>query len=206
MIPSEESIHKLYSNIQQSRTDAIQRARRVSQAKNPDPIVGRQAYHSNQSRFTDYSFRSKYFNTGIGLTTLAVGETKVVAQKMVPAQHAGVLTGFSQYFAGCSAEPDISNSVTWGIRINGGIPFDFQDFVGEFSTLASPHAVYFTLAGGAETLGAPSVSPGGSIAYNNTVTVMFRATNNWKQAVVLQGRLIGYTFPVAERNDEFTSI
>ena len=202
MIPSEDDIHKLYSNIQKSRKEAL----KLSKASNPDPLVGRQAYHSSSSRFNDYSFRSRYFNTGIGLTTVAVGETKVLAQKMVPAQHAGVLTGFSQYFAGCDAEPDIANSITWGLRINGLVPHDFQDFVGDFSSLSSPHAIHFSLAGGAETLGAPSVSPGGSIAYSNTATVVFQATNNWDQAVVLQGRLVGYTFPVAERNDEFTSI
>lgn len=204
LIPSEESIHEMYANLQKQRQQEILRHRAIQNAKNPTPFLGRQAFASNNSRFTSPSFRSQYFNVGEGLTSLKKGETKILARKTVPAHHAGVLTGFSQYFSGC--DDDIINSVTWGLRINGYPAPGFQDFVGMFSSLSFPHAVYFPLSGGAETLGISSISQGGSSALESASTVVLRATNNWKTQIILQGRLIGYTFPTAERNDEFSSI
>ena len=84
-----------------------------------------------------------------------------------------------------------------------------NDFVGEFSSLMLPHSVYFPLAGGASTLGMSSVSPGGTPFIDpmeETPTIYFQATNNFNRHVVIQARLIGYTFPLAERADEFQSI
>jgi len=206
LIPSEESIHKMYSDLQKQRQDDLLRHQAIQNAANPTPLTGRQAYHSNASRFTSPSFRSQFFNVGEGLITVAKGQTVVVARKTVPAHHAGVLTGFSQYFSGCDAEPDIINSVVWGLRINGLTPNGLQDFVGSFSSLSFPHSVYFPLSGGAESLGLSSISQGGSSALDNTPTVYLQATNNWKTNIVLQGRVVGYTVPTAERNDEFSAI
>jgi len=207
MIPNEDSIHKMYDRMQQQRQEDLERMRAAAMSQDPTPFTGRQAYYSNDSRFSTPSFRSGFFNVGEGLQTLAPGETKVLAKKTVPRLHSGVLTGFSQYFGGCNdgEEDAVQNSITWGIRINDLPPQGFMDFVGEFSTLQLPHQVYFPLTGGASTLSTTSTSVGGS-APDSAPTVILRATNNWWTHVILQGRLIGYTFPNAERNDEFSNI
>lgn len=196
----------MYEQVQKQRHDDIKRLEQIQSMAKPDPFFGRQAYHSNNARFNSPSFRSQYFNVGEGLRAVQKGETIILATKTVPAHHAGVLTGFSQYFSGCDEEPDIVNSITWGLRINGLVNHGLHDFVGEFSSLALPHPVYFPLSGGAETLGQSSISQGGSYSHASAPTVCLMATNNWKTQVVLQGRLVGYTFPTAERNDEFESI
>ena len=206
LIPSEESIHEMYSEIQRKRIEDLRRHQAIQNSQNPTPFIGRQAYHTNNARFSTPSFRSQYFNVGEGLITIAKGDTVAVAKKTVPAHHAGVLTGFSQYFSGCNEQPDIVDSVTWGLRINGLTPNGLQDFVGQFSSLSFPHAVYFPLSGGAESLGLSSISQGGTSTHASAPTVCLYATNNWKTQIVVQGRLIGYTFPIAERNDEFASI
>lgn len=206
-IPSEEDIHQLYDAMQKDKTDrkAIFFERRLI-SENPDPLMGRQPLVTNISRNNLPSFRSDYFNIGEGLQVLASGETKILAKKTVPAQYGGVLTGFSQFFSGCDANPEIAQSITWGLRIDGLVTQGFADFVGEFSTLMIPHAIYFPLVGGASTLGESDLSPGGTIlGEENIPTVLFKATNNNPFSVILQGRLVGYTFPVAERNDEFQS-
>ena len=225
-IPSEDEIHQMYSDIQRQREMRFSKRSSNSNDPNavnpetPQPFTGRQAFVSNTSRFNQPSFRSDYFNRGRGLQTLGPGETKVLADITVPAQYAGVLTGFSQYFADCGDDDGrgFTMSVTWSLRINGLPPLGFSDFVGEYSTLMLPHSVYFPLIGGASTLGETQVSLGGKVlgqegawdqdgfidtSQGGVPTVSFAATNNNSFSVVLQGRLIGYTFPVAERNDEF---
>lgn len=223
-IPSEDEIHQMYSDIQRQREMRFSRRSSNSNDPNavnpetPQPFTGRQAFVSNQSRFNQPSFRSDYFNKGEGLQTLDPGETKVLAQITVPAQYAGVLTGFSQFFANCDEDPTIPMSVTWHLRINGLPPLGFADFVGEYSSLMLPHSIYFPLIGGAATLGETQVSLGGKVlgqegawdqdgfidvSQGGVPTVSLAATNNNSFSVILQGRLVGYTFPVAERNDEF---
>jgi hypothetical protein len=205
MIPNEEHIHKMYGDMQKEREDKVMHDRAQVESQNPaGPFDGRQAYHSSSSRFTSPSFRSVFFNVGQGIKVVAAGDTCVVAKFTVPHFHAGVLTGFSQYFGDCVSE--IENQITWGIRINGLPPPSFMDFVGRFSSLMIPHAVYFPLAGGAVTLGASTVSIGGSTELYESPTIVFSATNNASESVVIQGRLEGYTFPTAERNDEFANV
>jgi len=205
-IPSESEIHQMYDAVQKdriSRRTAYINRRLTSD--NPEPLLGRQPLVTAIPRNNLPSFRSDYFNVGQGLLTLGPGETKVTARKTVPAQYGGVLTGFSQFFADCGdATSDITQTITWGLRIDGLPPLGFVDFVGEFSTLMLPHSVYFPLVGGASTLGESDVSVGGAIIDERDIpTVSFLATNHNSFSVVIQGRLIGYTFPVAERNDEF---
>ncbi len=174
----------------------------------PSPMqsYGRQAFFSNPGRFSTPSFRSQYFNCGEGLLTVNPGETVILAKKTVPAQHGGVWQGFLQFFNDCSCNPEIVNSITWGLRINGMPIHDFSDFIGQFSTPGNPCQVYFPLAGGAQTLGTSSLSPGGSDPLDSTPTCHLQATNNWSTSVVLQARIIGYTFPISERDDEFANI
>lgn len=207
-IPSEDYIHQIYQNMQNQREQDVARMRKAVLSEDPGGhLSGRQAFHASASRFTSPSFRSEFFNVGEGLQVVDSGATVVLAMKTVPGQHSGVLTGFSQYFGGCdgSNEDAIQNSITWAIRINGFPTQGFMDFVGEFSTLLFPNQVYFPLTGGASTLSKTSTSVGGS-APDSLPTVTLSATNNWKTSVVLQGRLVGYTFPLAERNDEFSNI
>lgn len=207
MSQNEELIHQMYAQMQAQREAAMRAMHNRVNSANPDPLYGRQAYYSAGSRTQDPSFRSQFFNVGEGLTTVAPGETAILARKTVPGHSAGVLTGFSQYFADC--EPGMGgqfeNSILWGIRINGLPPHGFMDFVGEFSSLMLPHSIYFPLAGGAATLGTVDASVGGS-SIEDIPTVTFQATNYHSQQVVLQGRLVGYTFATAERNDEFSNI
>ena len=207
-IPSEDYIHQMYQRMQNQREQEVSRIRRAVLSEDPGGhLSGRQAFHANTARFSGPSFRSEYFNVGEGLQAVESGATVVLARKTVPGQHSGVLQGFSQYFGGCdgSNEDAIQNSITWAIRINGFPPQGFMDFVGEFSTLMFPHQIYFPLTGGASTLSKTSTSIGGS-APDSTPTVTLSVTNHWKTSVVLQGRLVGYTFPLAERNDEFSNI
>jgi len=208
-IPSEEAIHQLYSNVQRNKEERDLRTFQQMQAlNNPTPLTGRQGYYSNPARFSRPSFRSAYFNIGEGLKAVAPGTTVVLARKTVPQLHGGVLTGFSQDFTGCDPVSEYVHQITWGLRINDLPTAGFNDFVGEFSSLALPHSVYFPLSGGAATLGMSSVSPGGTPFIDpteDTPTVYLFATNNADTSVVLQARLIGYTFPLAERADEFQS-
>lgn len=204
-IPNEDEIHQMYDALQKDRTNwqAQFLDRRVS-SESPDPFhgnSGRQPFVSALPRNNLPSFRSDYFNVGEGLQTLAPGETKVLAKKTVPAFYGGVLTGFSQFFGG---DCDIAETVTWGLRIDGLVQQGLTDFVGEYSSLMLPHSIYFPLVGGASTLGESDVSIGGRIIDEETIsTILFQATNNNTFSVILQGRLIGFTFPVSERNDEF---
>jgi hypothetical protein len=200
---NEDVIHQMYADMQRTRENAMRELHRRVNTANPDVFTGRQAYYSNSPRFNQPSFRSQYFNVGEGLMQLAPQETKTLAMKTVPAFHAGVLTGFSQYFGDC--KDDLDNLILWGIRINGLPPHGFMDFVGSFSSLALPHPVYFPLAGGAATLGTVDASVGGS-SIENIPTVILQATNYHSTQVTLQGRMIGYTFPTAERNDEFANL
>jgi len=206
-IPGDDDIYRAYDFFQEEN---LRRRGRLWET-NPDPssdvVENRQSYYSNDSRFNSPSFRSLFFNCGEGLQAVGSNETKILAKKTVPSQHAGVLTGFSQFFGACDDMDGITNSVLWGIRINGLPPNDFMDFVGEFSALSNPCQVYFPLIG-ASTLGTSSVSVGGFVDPNQApqITVELRATNYYKTSVVLQGRLIGYTFPLAERADEFGAI
>lgn len=208
MSTNEEAIHQMYSQMQKQREEALRaRMQRVS-SPNPKGIFdSRQAYAGNSFRGNEPSFRSQFFNVGLGLTNVQPGETIVLAEKTVPGHYAGVLTGFSQYFADCDVGPggDLSNLVLWGLRINGLPPHGFMDFVGEFSSLMLPHSIYFPLAGGAATLGTVDASVGGS-SVESIPTVTFQATNYHSSPITLQGRLVGYTFATAERNDEFANI
>jgi len=205
-IPGEKDIHDMYQKMQQNREDMVQKHRQNVESRNKDPFFGRQAFHSSPSRFGTPSFRSVYFNVGEGIQVIAPGTTLVVSKYTIPGLHAGVLTGFSQYFGDCSDGDDTENQITWGLRINGLPPPSFMDFVGKFSSLMLPHAVYFPLAGGAATLGATHVSIGGVKVGPDIPTISFQATNNASFSVIVQGRLEGYTFPTAERNDEFANI
>lgn len=206
-IPPEDDIFANYDYFHQER---IRRKHELWNITDPDPQnirgTGREPGFQNNARFSQPSFRSQFFNVGEGLTVVAPGETKILAKKTVPSQHGGMLRGFSQYFGNCDNRDGVINSITWGIRINGYPPQEFMDFVGEFSALSNPHSIYFPLYG-ASTLGTTSVSVGGFIdGEADLPTVTFQATNNYHTAVVLQGRLLGYTFPLAEREDEFGAI
>lgn len=207
-IPNEEHIHKLYQEMQdQRKLTKEQIMRRNVMAQEPDSWLrnDRQAFYSGSSRAEKPSFRSQFFNVGDGIQTLAPGETKILAQLTVPSFHSGVLTGFSQDFINCDDETIYS--IKWGVRINGLPPPFFPDFVGRFSFMTFPHSVYFPLAGGAATLGYSGAVPGSTpLGEEDIPTVYIRATNNYNRAVVLQARLEGYMFPLAERNDEFASI
>jgi hypothetical protein len=206
-IPDESDIHASYEFFHQER---LRRKNALWNTTDPDPQnirgTGREPGFQNNARFSQPSFRSQFFNVGEGLQVVGPGQTIILAKKTLPAQHAGVLRGFSQFFGNCDDMDGIKNSITWGIRINGLPPIDFMDFVGEFSALSNPHSVYFPFYGGS-TLGTTSVSIGGSTGNPiDKPTVTFQATNYYQSAVVLQGRLIGYTFPLAEREDEFGAI
>lgn len=122
-IPNEDDIYNMYNNIQQNRDFRFRE--RVS-SENPNQLPVRQPPVSNIPRNNFASFRSDYFNIGEGLQTLAPGETKILAHVTIPAYFAGVLTGFSQFFADCDSNPEIVNSVKWGIRINGLPPRALQ--------------------------------------------------------------------------------
>jgi hypothetical protein len=206
-IPDESDIHKNYEFFHQER---IRRKHDLWNITDPDPQnirgTGREPGFQNNARFNTPSFRSQFFNVGEGLIAIPSGQTVILAKKTLAAQHSGVLRGFSQFFGSCDDMDGVKNSVTWGIRINGLPPIDFMDFVGEFSALSNPHSVYFPFYGGS-TLGTTSMSVGGvSDSDIDLPTVTFQATNYYPTAVVLQGRLIGYTFPLAEREDEFGAI
>lgn len=203
--PDESDIFKNYDFFNQER---VRKKHTIWNISDPDPQnirgTGREPGFQNNARFSQPSFRSQFFNCGEGLQVVAPGQTVILAKKTVPSQHSGVLRGFSQYFGNCDNRDGVVNSITWGIRINGYPPQDFMDFVGEFSALSNPHSVYFPLYG-ASTLGTSSISIGG-FSEENIPTVILQATNNYTTAVVLQGRLLGYTFPLAEREDEFGAI
>lgn len=205
--PNEGDIHKAYDYFNEER---IRRKHQLWNISDPDPQnirgTGREPGFQNNARFSQPSFRSQFFNCGEGLRTVGVGETVILAKKTVASQHSGVLRGFSQFFGNCDNMDGVVNSITWGLRINGLPVHDFVDFVGEFSALSNPHSVYFPFYGGS-TLGTSSVTIGGSDPIPRDLpTVTFQATNYYKTAVVLQGRLLGYTFPLAEREDEFGAI
>jgi hypothetical protein len=202
MIPNETDVHKMYDEMEKQK-----RMRQYAMSKDPNPYFpkGRQPFMSSPSRNSRPSFRSVFFNVGEGIQVLHPGETKILAKITVPGHHAGVLTGFSQWF-GAECVDDVQNSVTWGLRIDGLVPQGFMDFVGTFSTLMFPHSVYFPLAGGAASLGDLTTSVGGSGSNTNAATALLKATNNFRTSVVLQGRLEGYTFPTAERTDEFSGV
>jgi len=205
--PDESDIHKSYDYFHQER---LRKKHELWNIVDPDPQntrgTGREPGFQNNARFSQPSFRSQFFNVGEGLAVVAPGETVTLAQKEVPAQHSGLLRGFSQFFGACTDMDTVVNSVTWGLRIHGLPPHDFMDFVGEFSSLSNPHQVYFPFYG-ASTVGNSSLSVGGSQeAQLGIPTVTLQATNYYTSAVVLQGRLIGYTFPLAEREDEFEAI
>ena len=205
---NEEIIHKMYAHMQRQREMAAQlRLQQAAETNKLNTLFGRQPYVSAAPRANQPSFRSQYFNVGEGLLAVQPGETAVLAKKTVPSQHAGVLTGFSQYFGDCDTGTgsNFENVVMWGLRINGLPPHGFMDFVGEYSTLMLPHSVYFPLAGGAATLGTVDASIGGS-SIEDIPTVTLQATNYYDKPIVLQGRLVGYTFPTAERDDEFSNI
>ena len=136
LIPSEDQIHKLYNEAENDLREKKARYIRWAEEGQDPSGGGRQAGYRNPSRFSRPSFRSQYFNTGLGLKAIGVGETVNLATLTVPALHAGVLTGFSQQFTGC--EEDIINQITWGFRINGFPTQGFADFQGQFSSLALP--------------------------------------------------------------------
>jgi hypothetical protein len=195
----------MYANIQQQREEMERRTLQAAETNNSNTFFGRQPYYSAAPRANEPSFRSQFFNVGEGLISVSPNETVVLAQKTVPSQHAGVLTGFSQYFGDCDSDSSLENQVLWGLRINGLPLHGFMDFIGIYSSLMLPHSIYFPLAGGAATLGTVDASVGGS-SLENIPTVTFQATNYYSTPIVLQGRLIGYTFPTAERNDQFSNI
>lgn len=187
---SEDAIYKIYSDLEKNRATQY----------NPR-LANSESLYTASSRWQNRSFRSKYFNVGSGMITIAPGDTQTLATKVVPSQHSGVLTGFTQFFSNCEcAEPDVINSIVWGLRINGERVIDFPDFVGEFSKPYLPCEVFFPLLG--EANGDTSVSPGGSPT-PEVPTVSMLATNNNSFTVVLQARLIGYSFPIEEVFDEF---
>ena len=205
---NEELIHQMYENMQRQRENMARlRKEQAASTNKLNTQFGRQPYVATSPRTQDPSFRSIFFNVGEGLMSINPGDTVVLAKKTVPSQHAGVLTGFSQYFGDCDSGTgsNFENQVLWGLRINGLPPHGFMDFVGEFSSLMLPHSIYFPLAGGAATLGTVDASVGGS-SVEDIPTVTFQATNYHNTPIVLQGRLVGYTFPTTERDDQFSNI
>lgn len=186
---AEENIKDLYDQFKKIRHNYL-----------PIQNIPRKPISSATPRRNATSFSSQMFHVGQGLRSIPVGQSMVLAQKEVPAHHGGMLTGFTQYFASCEAE--IVDSITWSLRINGLPLNDFTDFTGEFSKPWLPCHLDFPLVGGAQTLGTSSLSPGGT-PVSDQPTVTFTATNNYYKPVILSARLIGYTFPITEYNDEF---
>jgi hypothetical protein len=208
MPSNEDHVHQMYEEMQKQRELAKQlRFQQRVDSNKLNTFFGRQPYVGAAPRSNDPSFRSIFFNVGEGLLSLEPQETAILAKKTVPSQHAGVMTGFSQYFGDCDIGigGGLENLVLWKLRINDFVPQGFMDFVGQYSSLMLPHSVYFPLAGGAATLGTVDTSVGGS-SIETTPTVTFSATNYHDKPVTLQGRIIGYTFPTAERDDEFANI
>jgi hypothetical protein len=217
---TEDNIHEMYQKIQKQRAfDARKPPIEYLNEKTPDPgpikDFGRQAFYSNGARWNYPSFQSRWFHVGNGLLTVPVGQTKILAQKIVPANHAGVLLGFTQFFSSCGGcdISDFINGITWGLRIDGEPVNDFPDFVGQFSLPFQPCQAWYPLKGGAQTLGTVSYSPGSSagpifdnIPLAQPPTILFQATNFLDVDVVLSGYLIGYTFPIDERDDEFANL
>ena len=193
---NEEEIHKIYQRFQNSFPSPS-----LYPAGGASVPANKYSINSEIPRWNFPSFRSSWFDLGNGLVTIAPGETETLALKNVPIGHLGVLTGFTQYFADSDELiPTIVNSVSWGIRINGNPIPDFPDFIGQLSQPYLVRQVFYPLLG--QTAGSVSTSPGGSPA-PGVSSVSFQATNLYNISVVLAGRLIGWTFPIDERNDEF---
>jgi len=198
---SEDRIHELYRQLQEQQ---IRKNRAFAQkvANNPIGRITRES--SLNPRFNDQSARAKSFRVGEGFCVVAQGATARVAQLTLPAQHSGVLTGIIQMFPEEDCEPSVVNSITWQLRINGlPVPY-FDDFIGQFSTGSAPLQTRIPLYGG-DTLGSSSVSPGGS-PIAQVPSVALYVINNFDTSVVLQAKLIGYTFATAEIPDEFSSL
>jgi len=194
---SEDRIHRRYARLQ-----AELQKKRSQLARKSFISTTEQAEHDVVSpRWNNPSFRSRPFNTGEGFVTIAVGDTQLLARKDLPSGYSGVLTGFTQMFPEDDTENSIVNSVTWALRIDGLPINDFSDFVGRFSLPYVPCPVNIPLIG-SDTLGSISTSPGGTTG-QEVPSIALYATNNFDSPVTLQARLIGYTFPLAEKNDQF---
>lgn len=194
----EDKIHRRYARLQAEFAQRNKKMRQIfTSAETPEHDVV-------SPRWNQPSFRSKPFNIGEGLVTINSGQTALLAKKNLPAGHSGVLTGFTQIFPE-SADETVINSITWALRIDGLPINDFNDFVGRFSLPYTPCPVNVPLIG-SDTLGTTSFSPGGSAAFEQEIpTIAFYATNNTANSITLQARLIGYSFPLAEKNDQFFS-
>lgn len=187
---TEDKIHKIYEKL-----------RKQNQVGGLNPVLlGKTFPATPPARFDKPSFRSQYFDTGRGITAVAPGETVIMAQYVVPANYLGVLTGFTQDFIDCGLQ-EVYQTV-WGIRIHGNPVGNFPDFVGEKSKPYFPRHLYYPLLGGAE--GTVSTSPGGSPT-PQIPTVQLQVTNNSQTSVVLDARIIGYSFPIDETWDQFSN-
>lgn len=197
---SDDRIHEMYRRLQQEQIRKNQILYKKV-ADNPPGRITREP--SLTPRFNNPSARARSFRVGEGFKVVASGSTALIAQLSVPAQHSGLLTGIIQIFPEQDCEPAIVNSVTWQLRVNGLPVPNFDDFIGQFSTGSSPMQVNIPLYG-SDTLGTISVSAGGG-PVQQVPTIGLYVVNNFDTSVVLQAKLIGYTFATAEIPDEFGS-
>lgn len=171
----------LYNKIQQNQLQRVSR----------DPTLS--------PRWNQPSARSRPFSVGEGLITASVGQRVLLSQFNLPAQHSGVVREMLLMVLTEGA----SNSIAFQLRINGMSVNNFNDFVGLFNSsnnsTAMPVNVFLI---GSETLGTSFVSAGGSPEVQIPTCALY-AINNYSDSVVLQGRLVGYSFPVTETPDEF---
>lgn len=148
-------------------------------------------------RWRDRSFRSKYFDVGLGLISIIPGETRAVAQWNVARNDSGVWESFSQNLNGVSA-----TDVTWSLRINGLPIHGFPDFSEQLSTPQIPRRVNQHLIG-TDTVG--NAVSDASTPNNQVPTLQFLATNNSGVTIQISGRIQGWTFPIDEQVDDFYS-
>lgn len=191
---SDDKIHEMYRNMQHDRLKRDQALQRMTSRDFQSRV-------KNLPRTNAASPRSRSFQVGEGFVTVADGERKLLAQLTIPSQYSGVVTGLVQMFPESDTQPGVVNSITWQLRVNGMPVQYFDDFIGEFSKPYAPLSVHIPLVG-SDTLGSISVSPGGRPTAQ-VPTVGLYAVNNFGSSVVLQAKLIGYTFAVAEIPDEF---
>lgn len=194
---SEDRIHNIYKRIQEEQLRKNQKFYSI-----PRPFKSARP-PALFPRWNAPSLQSRSFNVGEGFVTAGIGDTVLVAQLTLPALHSGVLTGIVQIFPESDTQVSMINSITWALRVNGMPVHTLTDWVGEFSKPFAPMSVHIPLTG-SDTLGSTYVTPGGDPT-PQVPTVALYATNNFDSSAVLQGRLIGYTFPLSEMNDELGS-
>jgi len=198
---NEEEIHK---RMQQAQHHNMQQRQNIQERFDRSHKTSRKNLTDGDYDFPRYnfqSFRSNYFNVGEGVTTVPKNTTVILAKLSIPLGFSGVLKEIRQFHE--AANPNTSNSITWALRINGNPVNNFTDWVGAMSTLAIPLQLNIPLIGSG-TIGGVFLSPGSTAeGQNQTPNLTLSATNNNNNAQVLQARLVGWVFPLDERNDEF---